>query len=255
MRLEGKVALITGGARSQGATEARLFAKEGAKVVFGDVLEEEGRKVEAEINEAGGDAVFIRLDVTREEDWRRAIETTVSRYGKLNVLVNNAGISGPQTRLEEYTLEQWDQVQDVDLKGAFLGIKYAVPEMRKVGGGSIINISSVAALAGGGGSASYSAAKGGIRSLSKAVTVEYGHEGIRANNILPGPIDTVQMRSVVGDFLPQLEREVPIKRIGQTTEIAYGALFLASDESSYVAGTDLVIDGGWSAQLGGASAH
>jgi len=249
MRLEGKVAIITGGARGHGEAEARLFAQEGAKVVVGDVLEEQGRKVVEEINQVGGEAVFLRMDVSKQEDWRSAIEIAVTRFGKLNVLVNNAAISGPVIPLTEYTLEQWEQVLDVDLKGVFLGCKYAIPEMRRAGGGSIINISSIAGIVGGGGAAPYSAAKAGVRLLSKSIVAEYSGDKIRANNICPGAIDTIQMRSVVGDMLPTLEQAIPVQRVGTTKEIAYLAVFLASDESSYLTGSDIVIDGGWSARV------
>ncbi|MFQ6030641.1 MAG: SDR family NAD(P)-dependent oxidoreductase, partial [Dehalococcoidia bacterium] len=148
-RLDGKIALISGGARGQGAVEAKLFALEGAKVAIGDILEAEGKRVEAEINETGGECLFVRLDVTSEADWQHAVESTVSRFGKLDVLVNNAGIGstrgpdGERISIENLTEEQWDRVMEVNAKGVFLGTRYAIPEMRKAGGGSIINISSV----------------------------------------------------------------------------------------------------------------
>ena len=154
-RLEGKVALISGGARGQGAVEARMFAGEGAKVVIGDILDAEGQQVEAEINEGGGECVYVRLDVTSEVDWQQAVETAVGRFGKLDVLVNNAGIGSPRgpdgerVLIETLTEDQWDRTLDVNAKGVFLGTKAAIPEMRKAGGGSIINISSVAGLVGG----------------------------------------------------------------------------------------------------------
>ena len=249
MRLGEKVAIITGGSRGHGEAEARMFAQEGAKVVVGDLLEDQGQKVVDEINEAGGAAVFLRMDVSKEEDWCTAIDITLARFGKLDVLVNNASISGPVIPLAEYTVEQWDQVLDVDLKGVFLGCKHAIPEMRKAGGGSIINISSIAGIVGGGGAAPYSAAKAGVRLLSKAIVAEYSHENIRANNICPGAIDTIQMRSVVGDMLSALKQAIPVQRIGTTKEIANLAVFLASDESSYMTGSDIVIDGGWTARV------
>ena len=169
MRLEGKVALISGGARGQGAEEARLFTREGAKVVIGDVLEQEGQQLEAQITEGGGECLFIRLDVSKASDWQHAVEATVARFGKLNILVNNAGIGSRRTpdggpkRLEDLSEEQWDQVQDVNSKGVFLGTRQAIPEMRKAGGGSIINISSIFGLIGSPGSSAYHASKGAVR--------------------------------------------------------------------------------------------
>ena len=248
MRLEGKVALISGGARGMGAEEARLFAQEGAKVVIGARMEEEGRKMEAEISEAGGQALFVRLDVTSEEEWRRAVEATVARFGKLDVLVNNAGILVRGT-VEETTSETWDRVLDVNAKGVFLGTRAAIPEMRKVGGGSIINISSIAGLVGTR-NAGYSASKGAMRLLTKATAIQYAKEGIRCNSVYPGFIDTLMIEEIVTD--PERRAGIiartPLGRIGLPKEIAYGVLFLASDESSFMTGSELVIDGGWTAQ-------
>ena len=195
-RLDGKVALISGGARGQDAAEAKLFAQEGAKVVLGDVLDEAGMKVEAEIRELGGEATYVHLDVTREEDWASAVQAAVDRHGKLDVLVNNAGISGTgaggvQTGIEDAPEEAWDQVLDVNAKGVFLGTKHAIPEMRKAGGGSIINISSIAGMVGlGRNSGAYAASKGAVRLLTKSTAVQYAREGIRCNSVHPGWIDT-----------------------------------------------------------------
>ena len=249
MRLEGKVALISGGARGQGAAEARLFAEEGAKVVIGDILDEEGARVAAEIAEAGGDAFFVHLDVTSEEDWRRAIEGAVSSFGKLNVLVNNAGI-WRRGRVEDTTAEEWDLVLDVNAKGVFLGTKLAIPEMRKARGGSIINISSTAGLVGSPRSTAYSASKGAVRLFTKATAVQYGKESIRANSIHPGPIDTPMGDQVWPDADSRTASiaRTAIGRMGTPQDIAYGALYLASDESSFVTGSELVIDGGVTAQ-------
>ena len=175
--------------------------------------------------------------------------------GRLVRRQEEGGEGHVQGTLEAYTGELWDQVHDVDVKGVVLGTKCAIAEMRKAEGGSIINISSIAGLSGGavGSPAAYSAAKAAVHLISKQTTIEYGREGIRANTIFPGPIDTIQMREVVGDRLPMLERGVPIGRIGTPLEIAYGALFLASDESSYIAGAELVIDGGVTSRIGGGS--
>jgi cyclopentanol dehydrogenase len=248
-RLDGKVALISGGARGQGATEARLFAREGAKVVFGDVLDEEGRKVEAEIRAAGGDATYTHLDVTNEEDWREAVGTAVNRYGKLDILVNNAGIVR-RFSIEETTRQVWDEVMAVNSTGVFLGTKYAIPAMRQAGGGSIINISSISGMIAIGAPA-YNASKGAVRVFTKVTAVEHARDGIRCNSIHPGPIDTLMLQSGHEDPATAMERrlrQIPLGRLGTTEDIAYGVLYLASDESSFVTGAELVIDGGFIAQ-------
>ena len=250
MRLEGKVALISGGARGQGAVEAKLFAREGAKVVFGDILDESGKQVEAEIHEAGGEAAYVHLDVTREDDWRTAVNTAIDRYGKLDILVNNAGIL-IRKGIEDTTEEDWDRIMGVNAKGAFLGTKHSIPAMRQAGGGSIVNISSTAGLvASPSGSASYTASKGAVRLLTKSTAVQYAKEGIRCNSIHPGPIDTDMIRETFTDSAKLEERmqRLPIRRVGTADEIAYGVQYLASEETSFVTGSELVIDGGTTAQ-------
>ncbi len=250
MRLDGKIALISGGARGMGAVEARLFAKEGAKVVIGDVLEDEGRKLEAEINATGGEALFVRLDVTREADWQKAVEACVNRFGKLDVLVNNAGISG-RGRVEDTAAEEWDRVMDVNAKGVFLGTKVAIPALRRAGGGAIINISSQLGLVGTDHSSpQYQASKGAVRLLTKATAIQYAKEGIRANSVHPGPIVTPMTEAARADperYQMMLSR-IPLGCYGQPEDVAYGVLYLASDESRWVTGSELVIDGGWTAQ-------
>ena len=250
MRLQGKVALISGGARGMGAVEALLFAKEGAKVTIGDVLEDEGRKLEAEINATGGEAQFVRLDVTREADWQKAVEATVQRFGKLDILVNNAGISG-RGRVEDTAAEEWDRVMDVNAKGVFLGTKVVIPAMRQGGGGSIINISSQLGLVGTEHSSpQYQASKGAVRLLTKATAIQYAKEGIRANSVHPGPIVTPMTEAARADperYRLMLSR-VPLGCYGQPEDVAFGVLYLASDEARWVTGSELVIDGGWTAQ-------
>ena len=250
MRLEGKVALISGGARGQGAVEAKLFAREGAKVVFGDILDESGKQVEAEIHEAGGEAAYVHLDVTREDDWRTAVNTAIDRYGKLDILVNNAGIL-IRKGIEDTTEEDWDRIMGVNAKGAFLGTKHSIPAMRQAGGGSIVNISSTAGLvASPSGSASYTASKGAVRLLTKSTAVQYAKEGIRCNSIHPGPIDTdmIQETLTYSAKLEERMQRLPMGRVGTADEIAYGVLYLASEEASFVTGSELVIDGGTTAQ-------
>ena len=250
MRLEGKVALISGGARGMGAAEAILFAREGASVVIGDVLEDEGRQVEAQIGEAGGHALFLNLDVTSEADWTNAVAATVSKYGKLDILVNNAGVSGGRGILEDTTVEAWDRVMDINAKGVFLGTKATIPEMRRAGGGSIINISSVYGLVGSAGSSAYHASKGAVRLLTKSTAIQYAGDGIRANSVHPGIIETAMTQATLAD--PEWSQRwiagTPLGRRGVPDDVAYGVLFLASDESSFMTGSELVIDGGWTAQ-------
>ena len=249
MRLQGKVALITGAARGQGAAEARLFAQEGAKVVLADVLDQEGSVVAAEIAEAGGDAVYVHLDVTNEDEWDAAIQSAVYSFGKIDILINNAGI-WRRGHVLETSSEQWDELLGVNAKGVFLGTKAAIPEMRKAGGGSIINISSTAGLVGSRTSAAYSASKGAVRIFTKSTAIQYAAEGIRANSIHPGPIDTDMGDQVWpdSDSREAAVSRTALARIGTARDIAYGALYLASDESSFVTGSELVIDGGSTAQ-------
>ena len=250
MRLAGKVVLISGGARGMGAAEARLFAREGARIVVGDILDAEGKAVEAEVNAKGGEAVFVHLDVTRETEWAQAVALAVRRFGTLNVLVNNAGIGGA-SRVEDTTAEAWDRVMAVNAKGVFLGTKAAIPAMRQAGGGSIVNISSQLGLVGmDDSSPQYTASKGAVRLLTKTTALQYAREGIRCNSVHPGPIVTPmteQRRAEPAVYQRMLSR-IPLGRYGEPDEVAYAVLYLASDESSFVTGSELVIDGGWTAQ-------
>ncbi len=249
-RLDGKVVLISGGARGQGATEARMMAMEGARIVFGDILDDAGRQVEAQIRELGGEATYVHLDVTREADWQSAVDTAVNTYGTLNVLVNNAGILIRKT-LEETTGEDWDRIMSINAKGVFLGTKAAIPAMREAGGGSIVNISSTAGLVSSpSGSASYTASKGAVRLLTKSTAVQYAKEGIRCNSVHPGPIETDMIQDSLSDpdALAERMQRLPMGRVGKPEEVAYGVIYLASDESSFVTGSELVIDGGTTAQ-------
>ena len=256
MLLEGKIALITGAAAGVqgeimgfGGAAAWLFAGEGAKLVLTDINEEQGRRTEAQLREHGHDAVFTRLDVTSEADWEAAIKLTLDTYGRLDILVNNAGTGG-RMRLEDTSEELWDGQMNVHAKGAFLGMKYAVPEMRKVGGGSIINVSSIYGLVGSQTSTAYHAAKGAVRLISKSAAIQYAGENIRVNSIHPGFCRTPMTNASYQDpahYEPLLLR-IPMGRVGQPQELAQGMLYLASDESSYVTGSELVIDGGVTAQ-------
>ena len=249
MRLEGKVALITGGSRGQGATEAELFVREGAKVVIADILEPEGNAVAAQIREGGGDASFIKLDVTSEDDWHDAVEFTLNTYGRLDILINNAAIY-KRTPIVQTELDEWNQIMDINSTGVFLGTKHAVPAMQKSGGGSIINISSTAGLVGSGRGSAYGASKGSVRLFTKYTAIQHAEDGIRANSIHPGPIDTEMIADNIStpEGRAESEARVPLGRIGTVMDVAYGALFLASDESSFMTGSELVIDGGVTAR-------
>ena len=250
MRLDNKVALISGGARGIGAAVAKIFAQEGAKLVICDILEDEGRKTAEEITTAGGECVFVRLDVTSETDWEQAAAEVTSRFGRLDILVNNVGITA-RGNVEETSVADWTRTMDINVKGAFLGSKQAIPIMRAGGGGSIINISSGAGIAPQPGtSGAYAASKGAVRIFSKSTAIQYAAENIRCNSVHPGPIETDMLRATRPDEnnLEIMKGRVPLGRFGRAEEIAYGVLYLASDESSFVTGSELVIDGGRTAQ-------
>ena len=249
-RLAGKVALISGGARGQGAAETQLFVREGAAVVFGDVLDDEGKKVETAIRASGGQATYVHLNVTQELDWRAAVATAVQTYGKLDVLVNNAGIL-LRAKIEDTSEADWDRIMAVNVKGVFLGTKCAIPAMRQAGGGSIVNISSTAGLVGSPGeTAAYTATKGAVRLFTKATAIQHANDHIRCNSVHPGPIATDMIKDMLDNRAAweQRLRRLPMGRVGTAGEVAYGVLYLASDEASYVTGSELVIDGGTTAE-------
>ena len=249
MRLAGKVALVSGAAHGMGAEEARLFAREGAKVVIADVLEAEGREIEREIVAAGGEALFVRTDVTNEADWRRAVQSAVARFSRLDVLVNNAGISGTSVR-DPLDTEGWHRIMAINATGVYFGCKHAIPVMQSAKSGSIVNISSIMGFVGDeGGHPAYHASKAAVRILSKALAVKYGPDGIRVNSVHPGYMPP--MLTTARDHSPFRDeqiRRLPLGRLDKAIEIAYGVLFLASDEASYITGTELVIDGGFLAR-------
>jgi NAD(P)-dependent dehydrogenase (short-subunit alcohol dehydrogenase family) len=247
MRLKNKVAIISGAGGGMGAEEARLFAREGASVVVADVLEQQAAAVANQLRSTGANAHFVPLDVTKEESWRAAIAATVEHFGSLDVLVNNAGIVGPLDPADTYDTESFDRLMEVNARGAFLGIKYAVPEMRNAGGGSVVNISSVSGFIGQVGiHPGYNASKGALRILTKSFAVKHAHENIRFNSVHPGIMPPMR------DQLPALEERVqtvvPMRRVGRLDEVAHAVLFLASDDASYITGTELVVDGGYLAQ-------
>lgn len=247
-RLQDKVVIITGAAMGQGETEARLFAAEGAKVVATDLQEEQLNRVVDEIRRGGGQAIGLKHNVASEDDWKRVVETAVEQFGKVDVLVNNAGISTDST-LDTFTIENWDKVISINLTGCVIGMKYVVPEMRKAGGGSIVNISSIAGIVALNFTNGYTAAKGALRSLSKASAVELAPDKIRVNSVHPGIIVTPMIQEALDQGAGHMfEAGTPLPRLGKPEDIAYGVLYLASDESSFVTGTELIIDGGWTAR-------
>jgi len=247
MRLAGKVALITGGASGMGQSEATIFAREGAKIVVADVLQAEASEVVARITKAGGQARFVELDVTSEADWRDAVATTVASFGKLDVLVNNAGISGtfdPDTM----STTAWDKLMNVNAKGVFLGMKYAIPAIRDAGGGAVVNISSISGFVGQDRiHMAYNASKGAVRLMTKSAAVQYARDGIRVNSVHPGIMPPMRTSKASADpaWREKTLRAVPMKREGRVEEVAHAVLFLASDEASYITGTELVVDGGF----------
>lgn len=247
-RLKGKIALISGGARGQGAAEARLFAGEGAKVAIGDVLDDLGKKTADEINAKAGArvALALHLNVTRAADWRAAVDACQREFGGLDILVNNAGILNVKG-IEETTEEEWDSVVNINQKGVWLGMKAAVPAMRKRGGGSIINISSIYGIIGSAGSAAYHGTKGAVRLLTKAAAVQYAPDKIRVNSVHPGVIMTPMLDAMTSQDLQPIINMAPVKRGAQPEEVGWCVVFLASDEASFVTGAELVVDGGYTA--------
>jgi len=251
MRLKGKVAIVTGAGSGLGRAAALLFAGEGAKVVVAAHRDKDGKQTVKSIKEAGGDAIFAQVDVTKAADLEHAIKAAMDKYGKLNIMLNNAGTPGPGKLIADLTEEEWNRVISVNLTGVFLGTKYAIPEMLKGGGGVIINVSSVAAVSPRRYAGAYAAAKAGVIQLTRTTALEYARNNIRVNCILPGPIDTPFFTKVAGGdpekiaiFKEIVRNEVPLRRFAQPEEIARVALFLASDEASYITGAAFAADGG-----------
>jgi NAD(P)-dependent dehydrogenase (short-subunit alcohol dehydrogenase family) len=246
-RLDGKVALISGAARGQGAAHAELFANEGARLVLGDILEKEVHVVADEIRAAGGAAEAILLDVTRPVDWVAAVEFAEGTFGRLDVLVNNAGIIDEGGATDE-ELEAWHRVIAVNQTGMFLGMKTAVPAMRRAGGGSIINVSSTLGVVGADDYIAYQATKGAVRQMTRSAALSYVKDGIRVNTICPGFIETPMTDDLEDEIRDHDIGMTPMARAGKPIEVSYAVLYLASDESSFVTGSDLVVDGGYLAQ-------
>ena len=249
MRLEGKVALITGAAHGMGAEEARLFAREGAKVAIADIREVDARKVEAEIAEAGGESMVVMLDVSKEDQWETSVAAVVAQFGKLDILVNNAGISGSGER-DLGSTESWDRLMDINAKSVFLGMKHAIPEMERAGVGAIVNISSISGFVGQEAiHPGYNASKGAVRLVTKAAAVQHAKIGIRVNSVHPGMMHPMLTSFQRGDPNREaMNAAVPMGREGEPIEVANAVLFLASDVASYITGTELLVDGGCTAR-------
>ena len=247
MRLKDKVAIVTGAAHGMGEAEARLFAKEGARVVVADILQDQAEAVAADIRAGGGDATSATIDVTSEQDWLALIGKTVETYGRLDILVNNAGISGSSVG-DPDGLAGWDRIIAVNQTSVFLGTRLAAEQMAKTGGGSIVNISSIMGFVGAAsGHPAYHASKGAVRIYSKAAAVRYGPSGVRVNTVHPGYMPPM-LNATNQNLRAEKIEQTPLRRLGEPIEVAYGVLFLASDEASFVTGTELVIDGGFIAQ-------
>ena len=247
MRLKDKVAIITGGAHGMGEAEARLFAAEDAKVVVADILADDAEAVAAAIRAGGGEATAAKIDVTSEAEWTGLIAKILAAYGRLDILVNNAGISGSSVG-DPNGLDGWHRIIAVNQTSVFLGTRLAAEQMAKTGGGSIVNISSIMGLVGGtGGHPAYHASKGAVRIYSKAAAVRYGPLGVRVNTVHPGYMPPMLNATNAAERDDKIAL-TPLRRIGKPIEVAYGVLFLASDEASFVTGAELVIDGGFIAQ-------
>jgi NAD(P)-dependent dehydrogenase (short-subunit alcohol dehydrogenase family) len=247
MRLKDKVAIVTGAAHGMGEAEARLFAKEGAQVTVADILADQAEAVAADIRAGGGEAIAAKLDVTSEAEWKALIDKTLSAFGRLDILVNNAGISGSSVG-DPDGLDGWNRVIAINQTSVFLGTKLAAGQMAKTGGGSIVNISSIMGFVGGSsGHPAYGASKGAVRIYTKAAAVRYGPQGVRVNSVHPGYMPPMLNATNAGERADKIAL-TPLRRLGEPIEVAYGVLFLASDEASFVTGTELVIDGGFIAQ-------
>ena len=247
MRLKDKVAIITGAGHGMGEAEACLFAQEGARVMVADILGGEAERVAADIRNAGGEASTATIDVTSEPQWKALIAKTLQTYGRVDILVNNAGISGSSVG-DPDGIEGWNKIIAVNQTSVFLGTKLAAEEMAKSGGGAIVNISSIMGFVGSAsGHPAYHASKGAVRIYSKAAAVRYGPSGVRVNTVHPGYMPPMLNATNAGERADKIAL-TPLRRIGKPIEVAYGVLFLASDEASFVTGAELVIDGGYLAQ-------
>ncbi len=248
MRLKDKVAIITGAAAGMGAATARLFAREGAKLLLTDIDDKDGPAVAADIVRTNGNARFEKHDVSQEADWQRVVDAALAAYGRIDILINNAGISGSIP--DKLDIEMWDRQFSINARGNFLGLRAVIPVMQKQKAGAIVNISSISGVVGqeyvhmG-----YNAAKGAVRTMTKAAAVQYAPEGIRVNSVHPGILPPMRTSKLTADpaMREKMVRAVPMRRAGEVDEVAYANLFLASDEASYITGVELMVDGGYTA--------
>lgn len=247
-RVQGKVTIITGGARGQGESHARLFAQEGASVLITDMLDELGEAVAAELRGSGHDVHYLHLNVSSEDDWKNVIAAAEERWGRVDVLVNNAGIVGTMRSVADEELEGWSKMTAINQQGVFLGLKHGAPAIERSGGGAIVNICSINGTVGNPGGFSYQASKGAVKMMTRAAAMEYAGRGVRVNSVSPGMVLTPMADEEGAEVIEQFSAATPMRRAAQPREISYGVLYLASDEASYVTGADLLIDGGYTAQ-------
>lgn len=247
-RVLGKVTIITGAARGQGEAHSRLFASEGAKVLMTDVLDDVGNSVAQELRDAGHDVHYLHMDVTSESDWVAIVKAAEERWGRVDILINNAGIVGSMKSAHDEELNDWLKVTAINQQGVFLGIKHTVGALKRAGGGSIVNVSSINAKVAGAGFFSYQASKGAVSMMTKAAAMEYVKDNIRVNAVCPGLVMTAMAVEEGEESNRAFAAATPMKRGACAEEVSYGVLYLASDEASYVTGTELFIDGGYTAQ-------
>ena len=256
MRLENKTAIITGAASGMGAEEARVFASEGARVVVSDLSDDLGQALVDEIKQAGGEAHYIHLDVRNEDEWASLVAESIDTFGPINILVNNAGLSSSFVQ-DDDDFEAWQRLMDVNLNGVYLGCRAVLPNMKANGGGSIVNISSISGYVGSaGGHPGYFASKGGVRIYTKAMAFKHGPAGIRVNSVHPGVMPPMRTAAHFGaeSISPNLQRMLditPLKRRGETIDVAKAVLFMASDDAAFITGTELIVDGGMLSGYGG----
>lgn len=247
-RVQDKVTIITGAARGQGESHARLFAQEGARVLMTDVLDEPGETVAAELRAEGFDVQYLHMNVAEEADWQSVVDAALHRWGRVDILLNNAGIVGSMKSVQDEDVAAWQRMVAINQQGVFLGLKHVAPVIERNGGGSIVNTCSINGTVGNPGGFSYQASKGAVKMMTRAAAMEYAARGVRVNSISPGLVMTHMAEEEGEESNREFSEATPMKRGAQPIEVSYGVLFLASDEASYVTGADLLVDGGYTAQ-------